>query len=349
MAGFPKQSHSKAKTLIIEDDCKEQDQGESNPFSFKEFVKNKTHTVQNVKNCDRAYSKVSKESTTLFSEPDDCVGVSLEFQETFFKEPTLYEGLVDDEEEDWSGSYHPSVIEHNHNARAAPSLGCAYDESYGYSASDLSGEESFTTWHPAGRTSPGSSGSCKKSVPHPSGSNNSVEDLRFHTLQINYEELQEENSHLKRKICELKELNETQAEMVRHFERKLEEKILEEQKEAQDLESMVQQVEKNLQMMTKKAAKAESNVTKLKQEVTLLQIQLATYKAENEALRRGETAGMNAVKQNTNLALENLHKVIAGAQSSIKQLVSGAEALNLVADLLRSIDKIAEIHQDDVP
>ncbi|CAI9588146.1 unnamed protein product [Staurois parvus] len=174
-----------------------------------------------------------------------------------------------------------------------------------------------------------------------------MEELHFQTLQINYEALQQENNLLKRRVQELQEINESQADKVKDLHTKLEEKILEEQKEAQDLESMVQQVEANLQMMTKRASKAENHVTKLKQEeVALLQIQLNTYKAENEALRRGETAGMNAVKQNANLALENLHKAVSGAQVSIKQLVSGAESLNIVAQLLNSIDKIAEVHED---
>ncbi|PIO33910.1 hypothetical protein AB205_0045860 [Aquarana catesbeiana] len=258
-------SGKKARTLIIEDDCEPPD--DSNPFSFKEFVKSKSHS----KNCDVECSKDTKQSTTLTPKLCSMLHLSPEYQETFFKDPTIAEDLLDDDDDedgDWSGSYHPSVIEQTHDIDTSQGSFC--DESYQYCgiSSDL--------------------------------------------------------------------------------QTKLETKILEEQKEAQDLESMVQQVEANLQMMTKRASKAENQVTKLKQEVALLQIQLNTYKAENEALRKGETAGMNAVKQNANLALENLHKAVSGAQVSIKQLVSGAEALNIVAQLLNSIDKIAEVH-DDVP
>ncbi|XP_073455728.1 endosome-associated-trafficking regulator 1 [Aquarana catesbeiana] len=329
-------SGKKARTLIIEDDCEPPD--DSNPFSFKEFVKSKSHS----KNCDVECSKDTKQSTTLTPKLCSMLHLSPEYQETFFKDPTIAEDLLDDDDDedgDWSGSYHPSVIEQTHDIDTSQGSFC--DESYQYCG--ISSGDPFTAWLPARAVSPSA-----KADPTNDTVNYSMEDLQFQTLQINYEALQQENNRLKRRVQELQGLNESQAEKVKDLQTKLETKILEEQKEAQDLESMVQQVEANLQMMTKRASKAENQVTKLKQEVALLQIQLNTYKAENEALRKGETAGMNAVKQNANLALENLHKAVSGAQVSIKQLVSGAEALNIVAQLLNSIDKIAEVH-DDVP
>ncbi|KAM6336879.1 endosome-associated-trafficking regulator 1 isoform 2-T2 [Alca torda] len=133
---------------------------------------------------------------------------------------------------------------------------------------------------------------------------------------------------------------------MRKLERKLEENKIKEEKEAQDLEAMVQHVEQNLQLMTKRAVKAENNATKLKQENALLQVQLKNYKTENEALRSGQSASLAAVKQNADLALQNLLTVITNSRSSIKQLVSGAESLQLVADLLRSVDRIAEVPED---
>ncbi|XP_018427701.1 PREDICTED: serologically defined colon cancer antigen 3 [Nanorana parkeri] len=336
MSGLPT-SGRKAKTLIIEDDCDAAPLDEANPFSFKEFVKSKSHS-----NCDEEFSKDTKQSASLIPTPDSNLHLSSEYQETFFKDPTIADDLLDEDEDedgDWSGSYHPSVIEQTHDVDTSQGSFC--EESYRYS--DVSCGDPYTTWLPARVVSPSA-----EADPNNDTVNYSMEELHFRTLQINYEALQQENNHLKRRVREVEELNESQAEKVKDLQTKLEKKIMEEQKEAQDLESMVQQVEANLQMMTKRASKAENHVTKLKQEVALLQIQLNTYKAENKALRRGETAGMNAVKQNANLALENLHKVVSGAQVSIKQLVSGAEALNIVAQLLKSIDKIAEVH-DDVP
>ena len=58
------------------------------------------------------------------------------------------------------------------------------------------------------------------------------------------------------------------------------------------------------------------------------------------AVRPG--ASLTVVKQNTDVALQNLHVVMHRAHSSIKQLASGAETLNLVAELLKSIDRITE-------
>ncbi|NWS55599.1 SDCG3 protein, partial [Chunga burmeisteri] len=109
---------------------------------------------------------------------------------------------------------------------------------------------------------------------------------------------------------------------------------------------MVQHVEQNLQLMTKRAVKAENSATKLKQENALLQVQLKNYKTENEALRSGQSASLSVVKQNADIALQNLLTVITNSQSSIKQLVSGAESLQLVADLLKSIDRISEMSED---
>lgn len=96
----------------------------------------------------------------------------------------------------------------------------------------------------------------------------------------------------------------------------------------------------------KRAVKAENHVMKLKQEVNLLQAQLSNFKRENEALRSGQGASLTVVKQNTDVALQNLHVVMNSAHASIKQLVSGAETLNLVAEILKSIDRITEVKDE---
>lgn len=96
----------------------------------------------------------------------------------------------------------------------------------------------------------------------------------------------------------------------------------------------------------KRAVKAENHVLKLKQEVNLLQAQLSNLKRENEALRSGQGASLTVVKQNTDVALQNLHVVMNSAHASIKQLVSGAETLNLVAEILKSIDRITEVKDE---
>ncbi|XP_053460933.1 endosome-associated-trafficking regulator 1-like [Nycticebus coucang] len=109
---------------------------------------------------------------------------------------------------------------------------------------------------------------------------------------------------------------------VRTLEWKLEAKMIKEESDYHDLESVVQQVEQNLELMT---------------------AQVSNFKHENETLRSGQGASLTVVKQNTNVALQNLHVVMNSAQASIKQLVSRAETLNLVAEILKSIDRISEI------
>ncbi|NXX75415.1 SDCG3 protein, partial [Urocolius indicus] len=109
---------------------------------------------------------------------------------------------------------------------------------------------------------------------------------------------------------------------------------------------MVQHVEQNLQLMTKRAVKAENSAIKLKQENALLQVQLQNCQLENEALRSGQSASLAVLRHNADLALQTLLSVIASSRSSVKQLISGAESLQLVADLLKSIDRISEVPGD---
>lgn len=135
--------------------------------------------------------------------------------------------------------------------------------------------------------------------------------------------------------------------MVRTLERQLEAKMMKEERDFHDLESAVRQVEQNLELMTKRAVKAENHVVKLKQEVSLLQAQVSNLKRENEALRAGQGASLTVVKQNTDVALQNLRVVMHNAHASIRQLVSGAETLNLVAEILKSIDRISEIKDQE--
>ncbi|KAM6110355.1 endosome-associated-trafficking regulator 1 [Pterocles gutturalis] len=234
-----------------------------------------------------------------------------------FPDPLLPGGTEDDDEEEWSGSYQPLAVEQAHLAAAGPSSPSAGSSCAG---AGLAGGEGPSVGSPA----PG------------------FPSLR----QPSYEELKEENASLRSKINKLQILSETQADKIRKLEKKLEENKIKEEKEAQDLEAMVQRVEQNLRLMTKRAVKAENNATKLKQENALLQVQLKNYKTENEALRAGQSASLAVVKRNADVALQNLLTVITNSRSSIKQLVSGAESLQLVANLLKSIDRISEMSED---
>ncbi|OXB76344.1 UNVERIFIED_CONTAM: hypothetical protein H355_006755 [Colinus virginianus] len=292
---------------------------EPNPFSFREFVRSKARGDGGAPALRAEERGPRPASPPQAARPAAHLGALLPL-------PGLAPpGGAEDDEEEWSGSYRPAAAERAHRA--------------------VSGAGASTAARGRG-----------------------------------YEELKAENAALRSRVGELRELAEAQAEMMRKLERKLEENKLKEEKEAQDLEAMVQHVEQNLQLMTKRALKAESNVAKLKQENALLQVQssvilqashelppaqrcvlwaaftsglcvppkvrLKNCEMENEALRSGQCASLAAVKQNAAAAVQNLLAVIASSRSSIKQLISGAEALQLVADLLRSIDRISELSED---
>ncbi|KAL6034283.1 hypothetical protein STEG23_015025 [Scotinomys teguina] len=334
-------------------DDKLEDFEEANPFSFKEFLKTKNLSLSKEdKTNSRIYPKEASrhplglDHSSPASKP---MGYGLEYQQPFFEDPTRASNVEEDEEEDgWNGAYLPSAVEQTHSSRATENLSpCSTYLSFFSNASELAGPESLPQWTLSdtdSRVSPAS----------PAGSPNtdfaahgeSLGDRHLRTLQISYEALKDENSKLRRKLNEVQSFSETQTEMVRTLERKLEAKMIKEESDFHDLESVVQQVEQNLELMTKRAVKAENHVMKLKQEINLLQAQLSNFKRENEALRSGQGASLTVVKQNTDVALQNLHVVINSAHSSIKQLVSGAETLNLVAEILKSIDRITEVKDE---
>uniref|UniRef100_A0A8D2HJC3 Endosome-associated-trafficking regulator 1 n=1 Tax=Urocitellus parryii TaxID=9999 RepID=A0A8D2HJC3_UROPR len=99
--------------------------------------------------------------------------------------------------------------------------------------------------------------------------------------------------------------------------------------------------------MTKQVGKAENHVLKLKQEINLLQAQFSNFKHQNEALSSGQDASLTVVKLNSEVAFQNLCAVMNSAHASIKQLVSGVETLNFVAEILESIDRISEVKDEE--
>ncbi|XP_021049296.1 endosome-associated-trafficking regulator 1 isoform X2 [Mus pahari] len=329
-----------------------EDLEEANPFSFKEFLKTKNlslskedTTTSQIYPKEASRHPLGLEHSSPDSQP---MGYGLESQQPFFEDPTRASNLEEEEEDGWDITYLPSAVGQTHSSRAAEnSSPCDTYLSFFSDASELAGPESLPPWtlsNTDSRVSPAS----------PAGSPNadfaaheeSLGDRHLRTLQISYEALKDENSKLRRKLNEVQSFSETQTEMVRTLERKLEAKMIKEERDFHDLESVVQQVEQNLELMTKRAVKAENHVLKLKQEINLLQAQLSNFRRENEALRSGQGASLSVVKQNTDVALQNLHVVMNSAHTSIKQLVSGAETLNLVAEILKSIDRITEVKDE---
>ncbi|XP_025215384.1 serologically defined colon cancer antigen 3 isoform X1 [Theropithecus gelada] len=351
---YSKQSPSGAHETQFGDD-KFEDLEEANPFSFKEFLKTKNLGLSKEDPASRIYAKeASRHSLGLDhnSPPSQTGGYGLEYQQPFFEDPTGAGDLLDEEEDEdtgWSGAYLPSAIEQTHPERVrAGTSPCSTYLSFFSTPSELAGPESLPPWALSdtdSRVSPASPAGSPSADFAAHGE--SLGDRHLRTLEISYEALKDENSKLRRKLNEVQSFSEAQTEMVRTLERKLEAKMIKEESDYHDLESVVQQVEQNLELMTKRAVKAENHVVKLKQEISLLQAQVSNFQRENEALRCGQGASLTVVKQNADVALQNLRVVMNSAQASIKQLVSGAETLNLVAEILKSIDRISEIKDEE--
>ncbi|XP_057580063.1 endosome-associated-trafficking regulator 1 isoform X1 [Hippopotamus amphibius kiboko] len=331
---------------------------EANPFSFKEFLKTKHLGLSKEDTSSRIYPKdATRHSLGLDCDtlPSQTVGYGLEYQQPFFEDPTGAGDLLDedeDEDDGWNGAYLPSAMEQTHSSQVAASMSpCSTYISFFSNPSELVGPESLPPWTLSdsdSHVSPAGSPSTDFAA-----HGESLGDRHLRTLQISYEarppcETNDEGrsgtepgSH-----CITSSASDTPlSSVVRTLERKLEAKMIKEESDYHDLESVVQQVEQNLELMTKRAVKAENHVLKLKQEVSLLQAQVSNFKRENDALRSGQGASLTVVKQNTDVALQNLRVVMNNAHASIKQLVSGAETLNLVAEILKSIDRISEIKE----
>ncbi|XP_028918631.1 endosome-associated-trafficking regulator 1 isoform X3 [Ornithorhynchus anatinus] len=321
---------ARARSLVMQDDDKAEAVDEANPFSFKEFLKSKNLGLTKE---DPANSGIyPKESSRLTELEDDSAasettGHSLGYQEPFFQDPTESGSLLAEiEDDDLRGSYHPSAVEQTHASRVALSTSpFSTYASYFSHPNELSGIESLAPWtrnDDDSFLSTISQGNTNKAFAAPEEFSG---EQHFQSLQMSYKALKEENYKLRRKIIEIQSFSDTQTEMVRTLERKLEAKIIKEETDYQDLESVIQQVEQNLKLMT---------------------LQVINYKRENEMLRSGQLSNLTMVKQNTDVALQNLHTVMRNARMSIKQLVSGGETLNLVAEILKSIDKISEVKEE---
>nr|XP_028606096.1 endosome-associated-trafficking regulator 1-like isoform X1 [Podarcis muralis] len=326
---------------------------EANPFSFKEFVRSKNqYLAAPVLEEAKGLSGVALASSgSNTSSPKDSSRFSLllddstsspgsldvAFHKLFPPNPMATNSSLEDEDEDseWSSTYQPSAIEEAHLGRMpSTSLDSTHD-SLCCNPSDLSELQRFTPWKLGAKED--------QSLPVDGAAGG--DSFYLPPCQPTYEELKEENSKFRSKINHLQAVSESQAERIKQLERTLEESRRKEEKETRDLEAMVQQVEENLELMAKRAMNAETSTVKLKQHNSLLQVQVENYRLENEALKSSHSANLAIVQQNASAALQNLLAVITKSQPSIRQLLSGAKELQVVAELLKSLDKISEIPQ----
>ncbi|KAM6954484.1 endosome-associated-trafficking regulator 1 [Aplochiton taeniatus] len=160
------------------------------------------------------------------------------------------------------------------------------------------------------------------------------------------QQLKEENLRLRKTIKDLQKKSDNDDQRVCQVMEELQQRRIREEREAQALETMVHSVEQNLHLMTKRALKAESTVSKLRQELQHIQGQSEAFRAENDRLKAMESVTVTTMKHNALLASEHLSKAVGNAETSIRQLLSGAETLSLVSQLLHSIDNISEIHTE---
>ncbi|XP_051533473.1 endosome-associated-trafficking regulator 1 isoform X2 [Myxocyprinus asiaticus] len=328
----------KTKKLIIEEDEPKQDVDELNPFSFKEFIRNKNQSCTTDE--DEAYGG------TYQDEKDYNSSTGFAPKGQFFTDPSVLSQPSESEpEERWTGTEEAQDFEL-----------CGTLDSSAYSEqSSLCSEEregNITEWEVATFDFLPKNHLVRRSTGSYEGDEEtSVIDISFHPKRSNAEygtrnphQLKEENSLLRKQVKELLRRSETDSERIKHLTGELHNKKLQDEREAKALETMVQSVEQNLQLMTKRAVKAENSVSKLKQEIQQLQNQLEGYKSENERLRCGETTALTTMRHNAQVASEYLNKAAQDAETSIKQLLTGRDTLCLVSQLLTSIDKITEIH-----
>ncbi|KAM7415457.1 hypothetical protein PAMA_017797 [Pampus argenteus] len=323
---------SSVKSLIITDD--EEVQGEElNPFSFKEFLRWKNQDPDQDQDQDpdqdqdqdETHRKVwrlqhlqqqqqKKMFMTLFLslQASSSLTFDPELSSCFFSEPSLCQVAPQEEDEEWGQSFLSGVA-------------ATEEEETRFSSKP---EDQLTA---AGENYEGDD---ETSISEP------ISCRRRSRLQ----QLKEENVSLRRSIRELQRRSEANERRVAVLSEEMLQRRRQEEKEAQDLESMVHSVEQNLSLMTKRAVKAENCVTRLKLE--LQQLQVESLRSENDSLKSAESEVVMTMRRNAQMASEYLKKTASHAHSSIRHLLGEAETLHLVSQLLQSIDKISELNTE---
>ncbi|KAL2079631.1 hypothetical protein ACEWY4_025375 [Coilia grayii] len=299
-----------------------QENEESNPFSYKEFIKSKEQHLSCSETLD-AKCNFTKKNTSVSAHPS----------QRDYSLPAR--GFDQDQDQDQPRYFSNSVPQT-------------------YTETSKQENDNFRRYQPEITKEPNTFGFCgimdrtACSDAHPfttpsyyeADEETSTTDPLHRTCSIaeygnkGQLKLKEENAKLRKHVKELIKKSEVDDQRIRQLTAELQNKKAQDEQEAKALEAMVHSVEQNLQLMTKRAIKAESIVTKLKQEIHQLQDQLEG--------QRGELASMKTMKHNAQVASEYLSKATHDAETSIKQLLTGAETLCLVSQMLNSIDKITE-------
>ncbi|XP_020324253.1 endosome-associated-trafficking regulator 1-like [Oncorhynchus kisutch] len=307
-----------AKALIIEDDEVREDGDDMNPFSFKELIRSK-----NQGDSDEKKYPTRKEAygSTFLAEGEYTIpgpkSFDQDFQGHFYIDPAPFPQSLDNETKEWAVSYQPSAIEEAHEFRLC---GTAAADSSTYSGqSSLCTEEeedtSLSVWQVDEELSPKAPQYRSAPVNYEGDDETSMAELSYKTKKSSTEnghrdqqKLREENTQLRNNIKYLVKKSEKDDQRIRHLTDELHKRRVQGERAAQALETMVHSVEQNLQLMTKRAVKAENIVSKFKQELHQLQGQVEGCRFENERLRARETAALNTMKHNAQVASEYLNK-----------------------------------------
>ncbi|XP_051806934.1 endosome-associated-trafficking regulator 1 isoform X2 [Acanthochromis polyacanthus] len=304
---------SQRRTLIITDD-EEVEAEELNPFSFKEFLRWKNQDPDRDPDQDpdqqQTHGKRLVRNLTFDPEVSSCL----------LSEHSL---ALQEDEEEWGRSFQSGVD-------STSSLCTEEDEDeeetrFSSKPEDPAAGENYEGDDETSMAEPGSS--CRRR----SGRSSQVAQL------------QEENMSLRRTLRELQRRAEASQRRAVELSEELLLRRHQEEKEAQDLESMVHSVEKNLDLMTRRAVNAENTVSRLKSELQQQQVEVESLRSENNILKAAESQVVMTMRQNAQVASDYLNKTASHAHSSIRQLMGEAESLRLVSHLLQSIDKISSV------
>uniref|UniRef100_A0A3Q1IR04 Endosome-associated-trafficking regulator 1 n=1 Tax=Anabas testudineus TaxID=64144 RepID=A0A3Q1IR04_ANATE len=283
------------KRLIIADD-EEVEPEESNPFSFREFLRCKNQDLD--QDQEQTHSKTSC-SQKMFDVGD--LTFDPEVGSCFFSEPSL----APQEEEEWGRSFQSGVD-------STSSLCTEEDD-------DEEEEETRFSSKPDVQQRRGGAKNYEGD-----DETSMAEHVSCRRRSYN-QQLKEENISLRRTIRELQRRTEANERRVLELSEELLQRRRQEEKEAQDLESMVHSVEQNLHLMT---------------------VEVESLRSENDRLKVAESQVVMTMRQNAQVASEYLNKTASHAHSSIRRLLEEAETLRLVSQLLQSIDKISNLHTE---
>lgn len=156
-------------------------------------------------------------------------------------------------------------------------------------------------------------------------------------------------------IVDLNEQLNSKQQIINHqkakideLEKKIKDLVEKEKNENRTLEKIVKQVEENLVKTTKRAIESERNAELLKQEIIQLKSHVQVLANENKMLKLS-SHGRN---DKLNLSLANVSNQIniaaTGAEDSLRKLLSGVDQLRLIAGNLESLTKIQEINTESI-